>query len=78
MEVLRPEELWRYMLRHEPTGKQRHRHYLWEGFLYYLAMCCRYPKQAAVEIGALVLIFGLMFLMLYMSEIAGWVERWMP
>ncbi len=74
MEVLRPEELWRYILKHEPMKRQRHRRYLWEGFLYYLATCRRYPKQAAAEIGAVALIFVLIFGMLFISEIAHWIE----
>jgi hypothetical protein len=69
--------LWAKMLAHEPTRKQRHRHYLWEGVIFYLAMCRRYPKQAAAEIGALVLIFVCIFGMLWISEIAAVIQGWM-
>ena len=76
MQLLTPSEIdWARILAKEPTREQRKRRYLYHGFLYYLIMCRRYPKQAAAEIGALVLIFALMFSMMWITEIAGWVQE---
>ena len=74
MEVLRPDELWRCFLQKEPTRAERKRRYLYHGFLYYLLMCRKYPVQCLVEILACSLIFGLMFGMLYLSEIQIWIQ----
>jgi hypothetical protein len=75
MEILSKDELWRCFLHKEPTRTERKRRYLYHGFLFYLLMCRKYPVQCLVEILACALIFGLMFGMLYLSEIAGWLEK---
>ena len=65
MEILIKDQLWRCLLSKEPTKRQRKRRFLWEGFLYWLIMCRRYPRQAVMEIGAILLIFATMFGLLY-------------
>ena len=75
MDVLTKDEiLWANFLAKEPTKKERRRRYLYHGFLFYLLMCRKYPVQCLIEILACALIFGLMFGMLHLSEIAHWIE----
>ena len=76
MNVLGKDELWHYMLRQEPTRKQRHRRFLWEGLIYYVAMCRRYPQRALGEIAGCAFIFGTMAVILYLPKIAAWIEGW--
>ena len=68
--------LWAKMLANEPIQKERKRSYLWEGFLHYIAMFILYPRKCLSEVFGCLLIFGAMFFMLYLSEIAQWIERW--
>ena len=74
MNILTKDELWRCFLQKEPTRQERRRRYLFHGFLYYLVICRKYPLQALINILACALIFGLMFGMLYLSEIQAWME----
>ncbi len=77
MEVLRPEEFWRYMLRHEPTREQRKRRYLYHGFLYYLILAWRYRDRIA-EVLAVIAI-GAFFVELYfLTEIIAWLSGVKP
>ena len=71
MEILNKHELWRHFLQKEPTKRR----YLFHGLLYYIIMCRRYPVRALAEIAACALIFGLMFLLLWMDEIFVWVGK---
>ncbi|MFH2075127.1 MAG: hypothetical protein ABIJ57_07235 [Pseudomonadota bacterium] len=75
MEVLKREELWRYMLAHEPTRKQQKRRYLWEGFIYYLATCRHYPLRALAEIGGLLFIFATGYLLYRLDDVVRWLEE---
>ena len=76
MELLSKDQiLWARFLAKEPTKKKRRRRDVYHGCLFYFIMCRKYPVQCLVEILACALIFGLMFGMLYLLEIAAWIER---
>ena len=76
-EVLRPEELWRYMLRHEPTKRQRRRRYLYHGFLYYFIFAWRYRDRIA-EVLAMIAIGAFLVELYFLDEIIAWLAGVKP
>ena len=74
MEILTKEQLWRCFLRKEPTREQRKRRFMWEGCIYYTVLFRRYPVRCLAEIGALIVIFACMFGLLWIPEIAAWIQ----
>ncbi len=75
MNILTKDELWRCFLQKEPTQKERRRRYMFQGFIYYIALCRRYPLRCLAEIAGCALIFATLFFMLWMHEIAIWIDE---
>ena len=71
MNVLSKDELWRCYLHKEPTRKECKRRYLWGGFLVYLIMFYHFPKKALGIVLGIGFILSVMFMLLYLNEIAA-------
>ena len=61
-------DLWSTVLSREPTKAQRRRRYLWEGFVFYLAMWRRCPIRCLREAAGCILIMVAMGILVFLAR----------
>lgn len=74
MEVMTRDQLWKCILRNEPTKAKRHRRYLWGGILYYFVVFLSDPRRALKEIAGAAFCIAALIALCYLPRIAVWIQ----